>query len=91
MIVSLPNGKCIEVSLETYFRMTDDDFEYLIAINWGDRIENPFYSSVLSLGEHPTILSEEDIEELGIEDISELDLIDPTDPTDEDIDYTPED
>jgi hypothetical protein len=79
MIVSLPNGKCIEVSIETYLRMTDEDFEYLLAINWGEHFEDPFHSSVLSLGEQPTVLSDEDLEELGVDDVSDLEVIDPAD------------
>jgi hypothetical protein len=51
MIINLPNGKTIEVSLEVYLRMTDDDFEYLISINCGDDVTNPFESSVLLHGE----------------------------------------
>lgn len=78
MIVSLPNGKCIEVSLETYLRMTDEDFEYLLAINWGEHFEDPFHSSVLSLGEQ-NVLTDEDLEEMGVEDVSDLESIDPTD------------
>jgi hypothetical protein len=78
MIVSLPNGKCIEVSIETYLRMTDEDFEYLLAINWGEHFEDPFHSSVLSLGEQK-VLTDEDLEDLGVDDLSELEEIDPTD------------
>lgn len=78
MIVSLPNGKCIEVSIETYLRMTDEDFEYLLAINWGEHFEDPFHSSVLSLGEK-SVLTDEDLEEMGIDDISELEEVDPSD------------
>jgi hypothetical protein len=51
MIINLPNGKSIEVSLEAYLRMTDDDFEYLMAVNWGEELRNPFESSVLLYGE----------------------------------------
>lgn len=51
MIISLPNGKSIEVSLEVYLRMTDDDFEYLMSMNYGEDFINPFESSVLIFGE----------------------------------------
>jgi hypothetical protein len=51
MIINLPNGKSVEVPLEVYLRMTDEDFEYLMSINWGDEILNPFQSSVLLYGE----------------------------------------
>ena len=51
MIINLPNGKSIEVSLEVYLRMTDEDYEYLVSANWGDDLNNPFVSSVLLNGE----------------------------------------
>lgn len=91
MIISLPTGKCIEVSLETYLRMTDEDFEYLVATNWGTAIENPFQGSVLTHGEiNSSVLSEEDLEEMGINDVTEIsDIPDESDPYDE-IDYTPD-
>ncbi len=88
MIVSLPNGKCIEVSIETYLRMTDEDFEYLLAINWGEHFEDPFHSSVLSLGEKPSVLTEEDLEELSLDDVAD---VEETDPSDEEMDFSEED
>jgi hypothetical protein len=51
MIINLPNGKTIEVSAEVYLRMTDEDFEYLVSINCGDDVTNPFEASVLLYGE----------------------------------------
>jgi hypothetical protein len=60
MIISLPNGKSIEISLEAYLRMTDEDFEYLMSLNWGEDIINPFESSVLLYGEYK---EEEEIDE----------------------------
>lgn len=75
MIINLPNGKSIEVSLEAYLRMTDDDFEYLMAANWGEELRNPFESSVLLYGEAKTdeYEDDEDIEEYV--DPSELDKL----------------
>lgn len=75
MIINLPNGKSIEVSLEAYLRMTDDDFEYLMAANWGEELRNPFESSVLLYGEAKPDEDDddEDIEEYV--DPSELDKL----------------
>jgi hypothetical protein len=70
--------------------MTDEDFEFLVATNWGTAIENPFQGSVLTHGEINNVLSEDDLEEMGIDDIAEItDIPEETDPFD-DIDYTPE-
>lgn len=75
MIINLPNGKSIEVSLEVYLRMTDDDFEYLMSMNWGDEVNNPFIASVLVHGE-ARIDDDEDEEiadELDPDTLSDLD------------------
>jgi hypothetical protein len=48
MWYQLPNGKVIEISTEQYFEMSDEDFEYLIAYNYGEVLENPWHGSILS-------------------------------------------
>jgi hypothetical protein len=48
MIYSLPNGKVIEMSIEQFLRMTDDDLQYFIARNAGDEYADPFTDSVLA-------------------------------------------
>lgn len=48
MLYSLPNGKVIEMSVEQYLDITDEDFEYLISINYGESVENPFFGSIIS-------------------------------------------
>lgn len=48
MLYQLPNGRTIELSVEQYLDMTDDDFEYLIAQNFGDELEDPWFGSVLN-------------------------------------------
>ena len=57
--------------MEAYLRMTDDDFEYLMAVNWGEEFRNPFESSVLLYGEAKADEYDED------EDIEEY--VDPSD------------
>lgn len=48
MLYQLPNGKVIEISTEQYIEMSDEELEYLIAYNYGDNLENPWFGSVLS-------------------------------------------
>lgn len=48
MFYQLPNGKVIEMSVEQYLEMTDEELEYLIAYNYGDHLENPWIGSVLN-------------------------------------------
>lgn len=47
MIYQLPNGKVIEISTEQYLEMSDEELEYLIAYNYGDVMEDPWFGSVL--------------------------------------------
>ena len=48
MLYQLPNGKVIEISTEQFVEMSDEELEYLIAYNYGDVLENPWFGSVLN-------------------------------------------
>lgn len=76
MLYQLPNGKVIEISTEQYFEMSDEELEYLIAYNYGDVQENPWFGSVLLKQEK----EDEDLPE--IPDLSESDKL-----LDLDVDY----
>ena len=47
MLYQLPNGKVIEISTEQFVEMSDEELEYLIAYNYGDVVEDPWFGSVL--------------------------------------------
>jgi len=69
MLVNLANGKTIEMSIEQYLSMTDDDFQYLVSTNSGDEIYDPFYGSVLKYGENEEEEIDEEIDEgIDLED-----------------------
>jgi len=48
MLYQLPNGKVIEISTEQFLEMSDEELEYLIAYNYGEVMEDPWFGSVLS-------------------------------------------
>jgi hypothetical protein len=48
MIYQLTSGKVIEISIEQYLQMTDEDIEYFIAYEVGEFYENPFLNSALN-------------------------------------------
>lgn len=48
MLYQLPNGKVIEISTEQFVEMTDEELEYLIAYNYGEVQENPWFGSILN-------------------------------------------
>lgn len=76
MLYSLPNGKVIEISVEQYLDMDDEEFEYLLSINYGEAIEDPFFGSILESKSKPQVEDE---------------FVPPVDQAIEpDIDFTPE-
>ncbi len=84
MLYQLPNGKVIEISTEQYLELSDEELEYLIAYNYGDTLEDPWFGSVLH--KKDTTVSEEPPDILPeLTDIPEIDKITYTD-----IDYDPD-
>lgn len=65
--------------------MTDDELEYLIAYNFGDNVEDPWFGSVIHKSSRPSI--EEDPPEL-ITDLTDISIEEKISYTD--IDYKPE-
>lgn len=74
MFYQLPNGKVIEISTEQFIEMSDEDFEYLIAYNYGDVVENPWHGSILS--KHDRI-HDEGLDDIfpDLTDISQIDKL----------------
>lgn len=44
MLYQLPNGKVINISMEDYFNLTDEDIQYLISVDAGEHLST-FHSS----------------------------------------------
>jgi hypothetical protein len=68
MLYQLPNGKVIEMTTEQFVEMSDEELEYLIAFNYGDSLENPWFGSVLTKGPRSTTV---EIDE-NIPDLTDL-------------------
>lgn len=85
MFYQLPNGKVIEITVDQYFEMSDEELEYLIAYNYGEHQENPWFGSVLNKQEH----SDEDISIEIVVEISQISNIEKI--NDLDIDYDVDD
>lgn len=71
-LVTLSNGKVIDVDLLWYLSLSDAEYQELIAMDSGFEVENPFHGSVLS--KRPPV--EEDDE---TEDLKPLDQLDDSD------------
>lgn len=65
MIYQLPNGKIINISVDTFLRMSDEDFRYLNESEFGSNIgnKNPFEVSE-DTTESLDIIADEYLEEL---------------------------
>lgn len=65
MLFNLSNGKTIEISLEQYLSMSDEDIQAFTAEGFGNEIQDPFYGSSLRYDEsHPVDPEEEDVEDI---------------------------
>ena len=47
MIVSLPNGKVVNMSIEAYLSLEDEDIQYMISINCGSTASSPWCNSAI--------------------------------------------
>jgi len=72
MLYQLKNGRCIELTVEQYLRMSDEEIESLELISWSMRVEDPFAISVLIYG--ASTQDEEEFDDYG--EIYEEDLTD---------------
>jgi hypothetical protein len=84
MFYQLPNGKVIEMSTEQFVELSDEEIEYLLAYNYGESLENPWFGSAISHknADH-SLFEPEQLPELS--DLSREEKID-----DLDVDFTDE-
>jgi len=47
MQYQLPNGKVIHLSVEEFLDLTDEDIQYLMSIDYGEHIRDPFTGSAV--------------------------------------------
>ena len=47
MYYQLPNGKVITITIEEYLEITDLDIQYLMSIDYGEHIIDPFTGSAV--------------------------------------------
>lgn len=75
MRYQLPTGICVEISVETYLTLSDDDIQALIANNQGLDYDDPFAASVLKYGEF--YVDEDVYADFEDEEIKDLLSLDP--------------
>lgn len=68
MLYQLPTGRVIEISTEQYLQMSDEELEYLIAYNYGETMEDPWFGSVLSKGSKTSTSDDDD----SLDDLTDI-------------------
>jgi len=63
MLIQLPNGKTVNMSIEQYLALDDADIKYMISTNCGSVASSPWCGSVLKQVKRSTLMKEEFIEE----------------------------
>lgn len=53
MIFSLPNGKVINLTIEEYLNLTDEDIQMLMALNYGEYPTSEWYGSSIDIHQIP--------------------------------------
>jgi hypothetical protein len=87
MQYQLPNGKVIYLSIEQFLEMTDQDIQFLMSIDHGVHIVDPFTGSAVENTykkefDFSYLPNDENEEYNSLNDISLDDIIDLEDPTD---------
>lgn len=47
MLYQLPNGKVINLTLDQYLNLTDEDIQYLVGLDYGSVIHSPWTESAV--------------------------------------------
>jgi hypothetical protein len=83
MLYQLPNGKVIHLTIEEFLDLTDQDIQYLMSIDFGEHIRDPFTGSAVEKNTREKYI---DIEFLPMEDYDLNDIPSDESPFDDIID-----
>ena len=83
MLYQLPNGKVIHLTTEEFLDLTDEDIQYLMSIDYGEHIRDPFTGSAVDRNTREKYYDfdflnqdDEDINDIISDDIPFDDIID---------------
>lgn len=92
MLYQLPNGKVINISLDDYLNLTDEDIQALVALNYGEYATSYWYKSCIDTGDIPPEEVRDELNLMSYEDeddyVDRLSNIDINSIPDEDSDFT---
>jgi hypothetical protein len=86
MLYQLPNGKVVHLSTEEFLDLTDEDIQYLMSLDYGEYIKNPFSGSAVDTNTKEKYydfeflaVDDEDVNDIISDDIPFDDIIDLSD------------
>ena len=89
MLYQLPNGKVVHLTIEEYLSLTDEDIQYLMSIDFGEHIRDPFTGSAVENNKREKFIDTEflpmedyDLNDIPSDDCPFDDIIDLEDPLD---------
>ena len=89
MLYQLPNGKVIHLTIEEFLDLTDQDIQYLMSIDFGEHIRDPFTGSAVEKNTREKYIDTEfipmedyDLNDIPSDDLPFDDIIDLEDPLD---------
>lgn len=85
MLYQLPNGKVVHLSTDEFLDLTDEDIQYLMSLDYGEYIKDPFSGSAV---EKNTKEKYYDFDFLRQDDEDINDIISDDDPFDDIIDLS---
>lgn len=96
MLVNLPNGKTVNLTIEQYLSLSDEDIQYMISVNCGSTASSPWCGSAIKKPGKIRLsdeIDDEDVNEGMDEDDLDLDdeLQEPVDYIDPEAPETAED
>jgi hypothetical protein len=88
MFYNLPNGKVVYLSIEEYLDLTDLDIQYLMSLDYGEHVVNPFTGSAIDTNtkekyyDFDYLADESDVNDIISDDEPFDDIIDLSGPLD---------
>ena len=83
ILYQLSNGKCVYLTVEEFLNLTDLEIQYLISVNYGESILDPFFGSAIESNKSEKVYDfeylpndEEDINNIASDDEPFDDIID---------------
>jgi hypothetical protein len=87
MLYQLPNGKVISITIEEYLDLTDLDVQYMMSMNYGEHVTDPFYASAVETTEKKTynfeyVSHDDELDNIADDSVPFDDIIDLTEDLD---------